>query len=143
MATQSSSSDGTSTAAADRSQYGAYVPLLRESPSREREQSCWGCGSPPPPDFVGCDMCVERKLAVCARFCSKACYKVNWERHKAWHAKKDAEMEKRRALEEKSLEAQQTRAEVYALNTLYSEVEERRFEEYAAQRTGRGHGVLE
>jgi hypothetical protein len=64
--------------------------------SRARSH-CWGCGAPPPPSgeaqFLGCDLCLEKKYAVCCRFCSRACYKASWKRHTAWHAEKDAWIE--------------------------------------------------
>ena len=45
-------------------------------------------------------------------------------------------MEKRLQVHQKSLQTEQTRAEVYALNQLYCEVERRLFEEYAARHGG-------
>ena len=63
----------------------------------EREHPCWGCGTPAPPpgekEFKRCSLCLKKKYAVCARFCSPACMKTNWKvAHKEYHKKKDADI---------------------------------------------------
>jgi hypothetical protein len=38
-------------------------------------------------------MCVDRKYAVCSRFCTPACLALHWPRHVEWHRGKDAHIE--------------------------------------------------
>jgi hypothetical protein len=122
-----------------------------EQVQAELEHPCWGCGSMPPStprgttsrsasDFTVCQLCLEKNYAVCAHFCSQTCLKLHLQRHEAWHAKKDAELEKRLEVVQKSLEAEQERAEIYALNQLHSDLEKRRFEDYAARQSSTAAG---
>jgi len=50
-------------------------------------QPCWGCGAPVwllrDMPHKWCARCSESQYAVCARFCSDACTRENWQRHKA------------------------------------------------------------
>ena len=46
---------------------------------------CWGCGTDEQSRFQVCGQCREDRLADPAAFCSKACFKDSWPRHKEWH----------------------------------------------------------
>ena len=63
----------------------------------ESKHPCWGCGAPAPgpnqKPFQQCQLCVEKKYAVCCRFCSKQCMATHYVRHVEWHAQKDAAVE--------------------------------------------------
>lgn len=66
--------------------------------TNEREHPCWGCGTPAPPldqkPFLQCTLCVAANYAVCCRFCGMECYTKHLKRHKKWHKKKDAQVER-------------------------------------------------
>ena len=51
-----------------------------------REGTCWGCNKTAPASSLKtCSRCLDEKLTVPALFCSEACLRANWKRHREWH----------------------------------------------------------
>jgi hypothetical protein len=85
----------TQPAAKPQEEFHAAVPIAE--PAADPLHVCWGCGSFGD-GYKTCAKCVEQKLPSPCRFCSPACLKANWPRHKQWHVEQLRDTEARESL---------------------------------------------
>ena len=54
--------------------------------AQPRQSTCWGCDMvTEASNLKVCSRCLDEKLVHPASFCSEACLRANWKRHREWH----------------------------------------------------------